>query len=185
MNELIPFVRNNGKKAVNARDLHERLEVTTRFNDWIARRIAEYDFREGEDFYSKLSKSIRGRPATEYILTLDMAKELAMLENNEKGREIRRYLIRIEEAWNSPEAVSNRLSEMHLNAERVRQQIADTPIGEEATVRSTVLHTILTKMQYTDIPEVAYGMGIKTDDVYKMLNAVLDAKRCVTILPGA
>jgi hypothetical protein len=99
-----------------------------------------------------LGKSIGGRPATEYILTLDMVKQLAMLENNEKGREIRRYLIRIEEAWNSPEAVSNRLLEMTLNAERVRQQITGTPIGEKVTVHSTILHSILTKLPHGGVP---------------------------------
>jgi phage anti-repressor protein len=182
-NELISIVRNNGKKAVNARDLHKRPEVTTRFNDWITRRIEEYGFSEGEDFYSILSKSTGGRPAAEYILTLDTAKELAMLENNEKGREIRRYLIRIEEAWNSPEAVSNRLSELRLNAEHIRQQIAGTPIGEKAVVHNTVLYNILTKLQYGGMPEVAQSLHISIDGINIMLNAVLSAHRCTAVLP--
>jgi phage anti-repressor protein len=105
MNELIPIIDANGNRAVNARNLYERLKVTTRFNDWILRRITEYGFKDGEDFYSKLSKSMGGRPATEYILTIDMAKELAMLENNEIGREIRRYLIAIERACRSLEQI--------------------------------------------------------------------------------
>ncbi|MFD2837902.1 antA/AntB antirepressor family protein [Azotobacter vinelandii] len=59
--------------------------MQTRFNDWIGRRIEQYGFIEGEDFYSVLSKSAGGRPSQDYHLTLDMAKELAMVENNEKG----------------------------------------------------------------------------------------------------
>ena len=80
----------------NARDLHSALKVETRFNDWIDRRIEEYGFVEAEDFYSTLSKSRGGRPRIEYHLTLDMAKELAMIENNEVGRQVRRYFIRAE-----------------------------------------------------------------------------------------
>lgn len=83
----------------NARDLHSALKVDTRFNDWIDRRIEEYGFVEGEDYYSKLSNRSGGTPGkrrTDYHLTLDMAKELAMIENNEVGRKVRRYFIRAE-----------------------------------------------------------------------------------------
>ncbi len=80
----------------NAQDLHRFLEVQTRFNDWIGRRIDLYGFVEDEDFYSVLSKSEGGRPAIEYHITLDMAKELAMVENNEQGRQVRRYFITME-----------------------------------------------------------------------------------------
>ena len=83
--------------SVNARDIHEYLEVKTRFNDWIKRAIERYDFRENID-YSKMSILQHGNPnpIIDYIVTLDMAKELAMLENNEKGKEIRKYFIKIE-----------------------------------------------------------------------------------------
>ena len=86
----------------NARDLHSALKVDTRFNDWIARRIDEYGFVENVDFwtfdYSSLSnqKKRRGgdRRSIDYHLTLDMAKELAMIENNEVGRQVRLNLHR-------------------------------------------------------------------------------------------
>lgn len=79
----------------NARDLHAALGVGDRFDQWIRRRIEEYGFADGEDFCTVLCKT-RGRPATDYHLALDMAKELAMIENNEIGRNIRRYLIALE-----------------------------------------------------------------------------------------
>jgi len=81
---------------VDARALHRFLEVEARFNDWIARRVSEYGFQEGEDFYSVLSKSSGGRPGREYRITLDMGKELAMVERNDKGRQARRYFIECE-----------------------------------------------------------------------------------------
>lgn len=70
--------------------------------------MKEYGFDEGTDFYSFLSESTGGRPATDYQITLDMAKEIAMLQRNEKGKEIRRKLIELEKAWNSPEKVMAR-----------------------------------------------------------------------------
>jgi len=80
----------------NARDLHASLQVQTRFDDWMRRRIEEYGFVEGEDFSSNLRKSTGGRRSVDYRISLDMAKELAMIENNEIGRAVRRYFIQAE-----------------------------------------------------------------------------------------
>jgi phage anti-repressor protein len=80
--------------AVNARDLYSFLSksLSTRFNDWITRRIEEYGFEKGRDYLTQQTKT-NGRPRAEYFVTLDMAKELAMVERNEKGRQARRYFI--------------------------------------------------------------------------------------------
>lgn len=97
-NKLIPvYETDKGEKVVEGRELHDFLNVGTRFNDWIQRQIGRYGFEEGEDFYSFLSKTQNGgRPSKEYILTLDMGKELGMVEENEQGRQIRKYFIEIE-----------------------------------------------------------------------------------------
>ena len=82
------------QQLCNAQDLHSFLDVQTRFNDWMARRIDQYGFVDGEDYYSVLSNRSDGLPGkqrTDYHLTLDMAKELAMVENNDQGRQVRRY----------------------------------------------------------------------------------------------
>lgn len=89
------FTGDNGTQLCNARDLHAVLEVCTKIEDWLPRRIEQYGFTEGEDFFANVRKT-RGRPATDYHLTLDMAKELAMVENNDRGRQVRRYFIQIE-----------------------------------------------------------------------------------------
>jgi len=98
-NQLIPVfagqIQGQSIQLVDARLLHSFLEVVTRFNDWIARRVEEYGFIDGQDFYSILSKT-KGRPNTEYHLSLDMAKELSMVERNEKGKQARRYFIDME-----------------------------------------------------------------------------------------
>lgn len=79
--------------SVDARELHSFLEVGTRFDTWFDRRVKEYEFIMNTDFCSILSESSGGRPSTDYYITLDMAKELAMVENNEKGKEARKYFI--------------------------------------------------------------------------------------------
>ncbi len=96
---LIPvYETKQQERVINARELHSVLKVETRFNDWISRRIAEYDFKEGQDFYSFLSKT-KGRPSVEYNFKIDSAKEIAMVENNEIGKQIRRYFIEVEKHW--------------------------------------------------------------------------------------
>lgn len=100
MQEIIKINQNEqGEARVNARDLHDALNVKARFNDWITRMI-EYGFTEGIDFYSFLSKTQNGgRPSVEYNLTISMAKEVAMLQRNEKGKEVRNYFIQVEDRY--------------------------------------------------------------------------------------
>ena len=101
--QLIPVfngtISNETALLVNARDLHTFFDVGKRFASWIVERIAEYGFVENQDFMiiSQVREKIgRGRPAKDYHLTLDTAKELAMVERNEKGRQVRRYFIECE-----------------------------------------------------------------------------------------
>lgn len=99
VNVFNAVIDNVNQLAVNARDLHSFLDVKTRFNDWIKHRIEEYQFIANLDFISFTQNSVKptgGRPTVEYHLTLNMAKELAMVENNEQGRKVRRYFIQCE-----------------------------------------------------------------------------------------
>ena len=100
MNELIALNQSaiNGElqQTVNARELHAFLESKQEFTNWIKNRIDEYGFVECSDFLIILSKSTGGRPRTDYFLSLDMAKELAMVERNEKGKQARQYFIECE-----------------------------------------------------------------------------------------
>ena len=119
MNELakiIPINTENPERiTVFARDLHAFLEVDTRFNDWFP-RMCEYGFEEGKDFYSFLSKTKNGgRPSRDAELTIDMAKEICMLQRNEKGKIARRYFVELEKAWNSPEKVMARALQIANN----------------------------------------------------------------------
>lgn len=107
MGELIRTDIDN--QTVSARELHEKLNISTRFNDWFP-RMCEYGFTAGVDFYSKMSKTNEkgGRPATDYEITIDMAKQICMIQRTPEGKKIRAYLIDLEKAWNTPELIMAR-----------------------------------------------------------------------------
>lgn len=83
-------------QTVNAKDLYEYLQSKQIFSNWIQNRIKKYGFIEGEDFLITLLESTGGRPGKEYHLSIDMAKEFSMVENNDQGRKARRYFIQCE-----------------------------------------------------------------------------------------
>lgn len=117
MYELIKVQTNeNNEQVVSGRDLHKFLEVGTRYNDWINKRVREYGFIENIDFVAITQKKVTAQGnASEYIdhlLKINMAKELAMIENSEKGKVIRKYFIKCEEAWNSPEMILSRANQL-------------------------------------------------------------------------
>lgn len=85
-----------GERTVSAREIHEFLGVKSKFADWIKNRIEKYGFLENSDYSKILEQYVRGQKQFDYILTLDMAKELCMIENNERGREARQYFIACE-----------------------------------------------------------------------------------------
>ncbi|EKO3535595.1 antA/AntB antirepressor family protein [Vibrio fluvialis] len=95
------------KRCVDARDLHQKLENATRFDQWITRKIEDFALGENEDFRSFLTESSGGRPATEYTISIDMAKELCMLERSEIGRATRKYFIECERQLQQIVQISN------------------------------------------------------------------------------
>lgn len=105
-NGLVPIYKGESGQIVDARELHEFLESKQEFTNWIKGRAEKYGFIENEDFTIILSKSTGGRPSTEYILTIDTAKEIAMVENNEQGRLVRKYFIDVEKRSRQPKQMS-------------------------------------------------------------------------------
>lgn len=102
MEELIKLTYNNDRITVLARDLHEFLEIGTAFKDWFP-RMCEYGFEEGIDFNPLKIEQVRQegnrnvtRQLQDYQLTIEMAKEIAMIQRNEKGKQARQYFIKCE-----------------------------------------------------------------------------------------
>ena len=110
MNELLKVNYDNDRITLSARELHEFLGIKSVFTTWF-NRMCEYGFQESNDFLPILEESPGGRPSTDYQITLDMAKEIAMIQRSDKGKEVRQYFLELERRWNSPEAVMNRALE--------------------------------------------------------------------------
>lgn len=108
MNEIINVsVNDNQEPVVSGRQLHEALGVKTAYKDWFP-RMTEYGFVEGQDFCSNLSESTGGRRAVDHIIKLDMAKEIAMIQRTDRGKQVRQYFIQVEKDFNSPEKIMAR-----------------------------------------------------------------------------
>lgn len=125
LNSLLPISENNGKKAVNARALHAFLGSKRDFSNWIKDRIDKYDFIENQDYvvFNNFGENPKGgRPQIEYALSIGMAKELSMVEGNEKGKQARKYFIACEE--NRKELSRKEILMIALKAEEEKEKLA-------------------------------------------------------------
>lgn len=113
MNEIIKVNYDTEQPTISARDLHEQLNIGTAFKDWFP-RMCEYGFEEGKDFCSKLSEtsSKGGRPSKDADISIDMAKQICMIQRTPEGKKIRQYFIDLEKAWNTPEQIFARALKM-------------------------------------------------------------------------
>lgn len=127
----IPVIRTEeGNQMVNARDLHDWLNVGRDFTNWIKGRIDKYGFVENQDYViiAKMGeKPQAGRPSTEYVISLDMAKELSMVENNERGREARKYFIEVEKLARKAYEVHGR----EMTNDRIERERMKIMLGAE------------------------------------------------------
>lgn len=152
MNELIKVTEENGEQLVSARELYEFLELDkSQWARWTKKNIEEI-FEENQE-YQRLDIVSNGNNTTEYILKLDVAKELAMLSRSEKGKEIRKYFIELEKAWNSPEKIMARALQIaNHQIETYKQQIeyqkplvefADKMLGSKDSLLTRVYAKLL------------------------------------------
>ena len=112
MQEIINITLNeNHEPVVSARDLHKGLEVKSKYNDWL-KRMLDYGFSEGIDFVAIAQKKVTAQgnqtEFIEHVFNLDSAKEIAMIQRNDKGKEVRKYFIQVEKDFNSPEKIMAR-----------------------------------------------------------------------------
>ena len=111
MNELINVTLNdNQEPIVSGRQLHEALDVKTKYADWFNRMI-DYGFVENQDFLLLKNEQQTGRGGhnkVDHIIKLDMAKEIAMIQRTERGKQVRQYFIQVEKDFNSPEKIMAR-----------------------------------------------------------------------------
>ena len=166
MNQLIPTIENDtGNILVSGRELHEFLEVKTAYKDWFP-RMCDYGFEEGSDFSSFLSESTGGRPAVDHQITIDMAKEISMLQRTDKGKQARQYFLELERRWNSPEMVMKRAMD-YLN-ERVSKlethNLVLTQQNNELQPKASYYDLVLQNKSLLTVSKIAkdYGMSAVT-----------------------
>lgn len=173
MNDLIKINFDTEQPTVSARELHEGLEIGTRFNDWFPRMV-EYGFQEGKDFYSKMSKTPEssGRPSMDYNITVGMAKQICMIQRTEKGKQYREYFLALEGAWNSPEQIMARalkFAQQSMDSLKDRckflggQVVEQQKVISELQPKANYVDTILASKSLVVTTQIAkdYGMSAK------------------------
>jgi phage anti-repressor protein len=121
MKELISIQVQEGKQAVSARELYNFLEVKTEFARWCS-RMFEYGFEEGRDFSSFLTKTLNGRPSIDYILSIDTAKEISMIQRSEKGKIARQYFLECEKKLMEQRKPMSILDTLEMSIKQLREQ---------------------------------------------------------------
>ena len=142
MNDIVIAVNfENDKPTVSGRELHAALEIKTAYKDWFP-RMREYGFVEGRDFNPLKIERVQNegkrsvvREVTDHQLTMDMAKELCMIQRSEIGKRCREYFLEIERKWNSPEAVLARAL-LIANHQLQLTKSENTKLLEENTAQS-------------------------------------------------
>ena len=129
MNELIKINYDSDRPTVLGRDLHKELGVKEKYADWF-KRMCEYGFAENTDYmsFSEISEKPNkgGRPVTDHQLTIEMAKEICMIQRSEKGKQCRQYFIAVEEKFNNPQAImarALRLADEELKRLTIENQV--------------------------------------------------------------
>ena len=173
MNELINVTLNDSHEpVVSGRQLHEALGVNSRYTTWFD-RMKEYGFTEGQDFLPNLGKSTGGRQATDHIIKLDMAKEIAMIQRTDKGKEVRQYFIQVEKDFNSPEKIMARALlmadkkvhklEAQIEADRPKVLFADAVSASKSSCLIGELAKIL-KQNGIDIGQNKLFQWLRSND---------------------
>ena len=175
MNELIKVVYDNDRPTVSGRELHEKLEIKTAYKDWFP-RMCEYGFVEGEDygsFLSNRSDGLPGKPRTDHQLTLEMAKQICMIQRTETGKRYREYFLEIEKMWNSPEYVMARAVKMSdRKIALLSGQLAEANKQiEEAKPKIEYYDTIASSEGLTSIRETAKLFDVREKDFKALLLA--------------
>lgn len=154
MNELIKVNYENERPTVMGRELHEALEVNSNYTTWF-NRMSEYGFTEGVDFVScfpnlESENQHGGQNKIDHQLTIDMAKEICMIQRSEKGKQFRQYFIEAENKWNTPEAVMARaLQFANRQLDKIKQQ--NEQLTDTVAIQSQQIAELTPKASYYDV----------------------------------
>lgn len=166
MNELIPIHDEAGRKAVMGRDLHEFLEVKKDYPTWFS-RMAEYGFSAGQDFLPKMGEiNGRGRPQQDHIISLDMAKEISMIQRTERGKQARQYFIECERQAKQmapalPQDYATALRELAASVEEKQKAQAELEAARPKVVFADAVATSKSEILIGELAKILRGNGIQ------------------------
>lgn len=133
MNEIVKVNYDNEQPTVSARELHNGLEVSERFQSWFNRQL-QYGFEENSDYVGRKEfNTLAKQELQDYQISIDMAKQICMLQRSDKGRQYRQYFLDLEKAWNTPEQVMARA--LKLADKEIDRLKADNKVLLEDTAR--------------------------------------------------
>lgn len=176
MNEILKINLNeNQEPIISGRELHQVLEVKSRYNDWL-KRMLEYGFTENIDYVTLTQKKVTAQgnenAYIDHAIKLDMAKEIAMLQRNEKGKQVRQYFIEVEKEYNSPDKliaraliVANKQVETLTLVNKQQEQIIN-----ELQPKATYYDLILQCKALLSITQIAKDYGMSGTQLNKKLN---------------
>ena len=179
MNELITITTNEvGEPTVLGRELHEFLGVKTLYKDWFPRMV-EYGFTEGKDFNPLKNEQVRfegnrevTRELIDHLLTIDMAKEICMIQRTEVGKQARQYFIQVEKDYNSPEKImarALRIAEKELSTLKLETKVQAQQIAE-LKPKATYYDLILQCPSLLSVTEIAKDYGLSAKGLNKILH---------------
>lgn len=157
--------------TVSARDLHAALEVETPFNKWFP-RMCEYGFEDEKDyrtFLSNRSDGLPGKPRQDAEITIEMAKEICMLQRSEKGKQARQYFIQLEKDWNSPEKIMSRA--LQIANDQIRSLTARVEADAPAVYFANAITGSETNILVRDLAKLLKQNGVDTGErrLYELL----------------
>ena len=179
MNELIEIkVNENQEPIVSGRMLHEFLEVKSPYTQWFE-RMKEYGFAENEDFVPHSQKCESGgasgiKVIQDHAIKLDMAKEIAMIQRTDKGKQARQYFIQVEKDYNSPEKIMARalqIAQQELSTLRLENAIKDQQIAE-LKPKVDYMDMIVNNKRLVTITQIAKDYGMSAKQMNRILNTL-------------
>ena len=150
MNDLLKVNYDTDQLTVSARELHEKLNIGTKFTTWFE-RMKDYGFSEGNEFFPKLGETSEqgGRPQTDFQISVDMAKQICMIQRSPEGKMIRQYFIDLEKAWNTPEQIMARALKMaNQSIDSLKERCAF--LGGQVVEQQKVISELQPKANYVD-----------------------------------
>lgn len=160
MNELLEVKIENDQQLISARDLYKGLEIKKRFSAWVDQNFS--DFEEGQDFTSVLTGTVVNNGATrtlqDYLLTIDMGKQLCLISRTEKGKTYRKYLIQVEKKWNDPQEIIKRGYQL-LQNENLKLKLENSKLKPKALFADTVAGSDTTIL-IGELAKVLKGNGV-------------------------